>query len=510
MPVTIQYGGSTVLSTQNPPGVTVNVQQPPPSGAPAASYGIGIIEGTAPWGPKGQLVPVSVNNLYATYGQQTGTAHDIVLECIQALSQVKSIYGLRVAVDDVAASVSLDDTTTPTAVVGGTATAFYTGTVGDDITITFADGTVDEAVTATIELPGYLTEVYANIPAPSSSGAFWTNFANAVNNGIAGQSAPSSLIAFTVASSTKPPALGTFSLTGGANGSTPTTDDLLGTDGTGSSRTGAYLIRGSGATAFGIAGFTDDTGWSTLAALCESEGILAVSAVPEGTSWSSGASDLQGANATNDFLKLMTGDSWLAVNDAVLGNISVSPIGLQVGLRCAVTPAGSTLNKPSLGFGNAPFYQTAGYGTTYSSDDIAEIQNSGFDVISNYLQGYLTNTTGVVTSGKQDQYPVLTAYIARNLGIIANRFIGDTQSSSSNDSTRAAAAAAINAFFTTIASYIDGTPSVDLGTDLNTPTTVGSGFLIGSVQVRYLGIVQQFILNYQGGTTVQVVAQSVS
>lgn len=510
MPATITINGNTTLSTYNAPGAYVNVQSPSPSGAASAAYGLGIIEGLASWGPMNQLLPFSdTASLYAQCGKQTTDPHDLVAEGIQACSQSKNLCALRVDNgDSVAASVVLKDTA-GTPANGGTATAKYTGIEGDNVTIALATGynstSSAPTVTATITRAGYAAETFANI-ASSTAGSFWANFAAAVNNGIAGQRGPSNLITFAAASSTAAPALGTFSLSGGSNGTTPTSAKLLGTDGT-TGRTGAFVIRGSGATAFGIAGFTDNTQWAALASLCESEGILGIGVVPNGTSMTAAISDKQAANVTgSDWFKVFDGDSWLVVNDPVLGQMSVSPIGLQVGLRCALAPKDSTLNKPASGFGNAPFSQTSGYGQTLSQPQVAQLQNNGFDSISTYLQGYYTNTTGVVLSGKQDQYPVLTSYIARNLGAIAQKFIGYTQGSGQKDPTRTKARGAIRHFFATIQDQIDGTPDVTLDTSNNTPTTEGEGFLIGAVVCRYLGIVTQFILNYQGGATVVTAA----
>jgi hypothetical protein len=96
----------------------------------------------------------------------------------------------------------------------------------------------------------------------------------------------------------------------------------------------------------------------------------------------------------------------------------------------------------------------------------------------------------------------MTSYIARNLGAIAQKFIGFTQGSAKGDPTRKKARAAIAHFFSTIQDQIDGLPDIVLDSSNNTPTTEGEGFLIGSVRCRYLGIVQQFVLNYQGGSMV--------
>lgn len=508
MPATIVINGNTTLSPYNAPGAYVNVQSPSPSGAAQAAYGLGIIEGTASWGPKNQIVYFSdPPSLMAAFGKQTSALHDLVAEGLQACSQSKNLAGIRIASGDVAASVVLKDST---AVNGGTATAYYTGAEGDNISITLATGynstSSAPTVTATVQRAGYASEVFPNI-ASSAAGSFWANFAAAVNNGIAGVRGPSQLITFAAAASVDPPALGTFALTGGSNGDTVTAANLLGSDGT-SGRVGAYVIRGSGATAFGIAGtIGDSTQWSTLATLCVSEGILGVDAVPNGTAIATAITDKQASNLNSDYFKVLDGDSWLTVNDPTLGQMAVSPVGLQVGLRCLLRPADSTLNKPATGFGNAPFLQTSGYGQTLSQGQVAQLQNNGFDTISTYLQGYYTNTTGVVSSGKQDNYPVMTSYIARNLGAIAQKFIGFTQGSAKGDKTRAKARAAINHFFATIQDQLDGTPQVVLDSSNNTPTTVGEGFLIGSVTVRYLGIVQQFLINFVGGSTVQIVPQ---
>ena len=352
-----------------------------------------------------------------------------------------------------------------------------------------------------VQRAGYPAEVYPNLP-NGTSGTFWAAFVSAINSGVSGVRGPSALITATIGSSTAAAAFATSALSGGLNGDQNVTSaDQIGTDGT-SGRTGMYALRSTGAACFGLCGNTDSTVYATQQTFAESEGMLAILAPPNGTSTATLVTTKQTSNLSGDWVKVVK--DWISFYDASNSvQRSVAPIGETVGFRCAVNPWDSTLNKPAGGLQN--FIATLPTSTPYSEAEIGVMLASGIDTIMNPIPvgNVYGFRTGVVASGKDDNYPIFTSYLARSFGSVMGPFVGALQSSQQGDQTRARARAAFHNFMSTITPYIDSYELV-LNHTNNTPTTVGEGYMIASITVRYLGVIRQFLLNFQGGPTVSV------
>ena len=514
----ITVNGNQALSSFTAPDAYVNIVPPSPATAIGAPSNVGALVGSASWGPLNQLIAVSDSaSLVNACGQMTTQPYDAVTEAQQALAYCNALRIVRVSTGtDVAATLILKDTNSVPA-TGLTLNGKYTGTVGNAISVTLAAGSLTTAgsptVTATVVRAGYQPELFSNLASPATGGAFWNTLASAINNGITGVRGPSNLVVAVLpgTSSTYPPAMvASAPLAGGTNGDNFATLSAastaqVGTDGV-TGRTGMYALRSSGVSVFGLAGNADSTQWATMQTFAESEGMLAVSAFPTGTSTTADIATKQSVNANADWLKLLK--DWLTIQDSVnTVQRLISPIGEYVGLRCGLSPWESSLNKPVTGFGN--FLSTERTGSPYSEAEVGQLTQAGIDSIqspiprSTSLYGM---RTGAVASGNDDSYPIFTQFLAKSFGSIMGQFIGDMQGASKGDRTRSRARSALHNFMSTVAAHIDAY-ALTLNASNNSQTTVGEGYLIGSIQVTYLGVVRNFILNFQGGATVQISVQ---
>jgi flagellin-like hook-associated protein FlgL len=130
--------------------------------------------------------------------------------------------GAGLNANNVASASTLTDGT------GMTFTALNTGTLGNGVSVTISDGTntnppVDPTYKVTVSVPGQADEVYDDIDGSGGGAAFWSNVANAINQGQPGgapPTSPSQYIMATAGAETMLPTPGTtatYDLTGGTN-----------------------------------------------------------------------------------------------------------------------------------------------------------------------------------------------------------------------------------------------------------------------------------------------------
>ena len=505
----ITINGNTSLNPTAAPDAYVNVLSPQPSGATNVSATIGALVGSGGWSEPNTPIPVSTSaGAIAAFGPMTLAAHDLVTDLQQATAFSNNLLAVRVTDGtDTAATVQIKDS--GATVVGITVTAKYTGSVGNTISVSIAAGSLSVAsaptATVTVQRAGYPGEVFANLP-NSATGSLWPALVNALNNGVSGQRGPSQLVVGTIGASVLGAAFATSTLAGGTNGDTNVTSaDQIGLDGT-SGRTGMYALRSTGAAVFGLCGNTDSTVYATQQTFGESEGMLAILGCPASMPTATLVTTKQTANLVGDWAKVVK--DFITFYDATNAQQrSIAPIGEAVGFRAGLNPWDSTLNKPSGGIQN--IISTVATSTPYSEAEIGVMLAAGIDTICNPIPAANVYgfRTGVVASGKDDNYPIFTSYLARSFASVMGPFVGNLQSSQVGDQTRARARAALHNFMSTINAQID---SYDLTLDHtnNTPTTVGEGYLIGAINVRYLGVIRQFLLNFQGGSTVSVTVNS--
>ena len=109
------------------------------------------------------------------------------------------------------------DTAASLSVLGAiTFTAMYTGSLGNQLRLTFSPGSAASSWRLTIAMPGLSPEIYDNITGTGL--AFWNNLASAVNNGNGALHGPSQLVVATTLGGTAVPVAGVFLFASGNPG----------------------------------------------------------------------------------------------------------------------------------------------------------------------------------------------------------------------------------------------------------------------------------------------------
>lgn len=338
--------------------------------------------------------------------------------------------------------------------------------------------------------------------------SFWPGIAWAINYGIAGQRSASEYVVATLGVGTSSPVAGTIELSGGTDGADEIEDDdLLGTDTL--PRTGMYALRNQDVSVAALCDVTDAATWATQDAFGLSEGIYMITAGPPGQSISNARSVKDNAGADTYALKIMLGD-WVYWNDTYNGisQRMVSPQAFVLGMLCNLAPQHSTLNKRMLG---VVATQKSKTGLPYTSGDLQELALGGIDVICNPCPGghYFGCRNGRNASSNAvihgDNYTRMTNYIATTLARGMGIYIGQLQGSSPKDETRRRAKATLDAFLSAMQqqNQID---DFDVVLDLsNNPLDrIALGYMQADVKVRYLSVVEYFVINLEGGQSVTI------
>jgi phage tail sheath protein FI len=500
------------------------VIQPPPSYIAGVSTDTALVVGTASWGPVNapQLLG-SPADLVRTFGGVTAAAltdlHDLATDVVIAFTQSQGaqgslqVWGVRVTDGtDTPAQVTLDDTTTPTALAGATLTAKYTGTLGNQIQVTVQAGTAANTFTVVVVGPtGTQPERYPNLAgAASGASPFWAALVNAITNGLSGVRGPSQLLTATIgASGAINPALGTFTLAGGKDGRSVTTAQLLGSD-TAIPKTGLYAGRSLSPDAgvVWIAGLTDTSAYPSIQAFADSEGALALLTQPAGTSTTAFLSTVQTVGITDPFVAWVK--DWIYWYDQVNNKVRlVPPLAFAGGRIAALNPAESPSNKAVFGVigteRSNPYTGTV----PYSNTEAGQLEAGGVMFITNPSVGgqYWGFRNGVTSSADPATSPVeyarMTYFLSHSIAASLGKVVGDRQSQQPNDPVRKEVRARLNAFLR----QLQGQGMIDAYTvicDLtnNSPQSIAQHYLYAFVQVRYLSSVKFFIVQLQGGTTV--------
>ena len=217
--------------------------------------------------------------------------------------------------------------------------------------------------------------------------------------------------------------------------------------------------------------------------------------------------------------KLMFGD-WIWWNDQVNAALRlVSPQGFAAGRLANLSPEQSSLNKPLYGVvgsqksGSPGSSQTTGY----SAAELAVLIGAGIDVIANPqpagsfwgVRGGHNASSNAATNG--DNYTRMTNFIAATLAAGMGQYVGQVINQSLFRRIRA-----------TQLSFLQGMLSQGLlgSTDGNLPFSVicdignnplirtGLGYVQSDAQIQYQAINEKFIVNMEGGQTVQVSRQT--
>jgi hypothetical protein len=461
---------------------------------------LGVV-GTATWGPVN--APTVVSNMadYARlFGAIQNRKYDLGTAIAAAVLQgANNFRAVRVTDGtDVAASVIVQTNCI-------TFTSIYTGTGGNTQTVQIATGSAANSFKAIVSMPGQASEVFDNI---SGSGAtLWANIASAINNGQYGLRGPSRLIVASAGAGITAPTLSSYSLAGGTDGATTITGTVLvGTD-TGT-RKGMYALRGTGASIGVLADCDDSTTWTTQVSYGLSEGTYMIGVGPAGDTISNATSAKSTAGIDSYAFKLMLGD-WVYFNDTVNGVVRlVSPQGFIAGLLANLAPQESSLNKQLYGVVGT---QRSYANQVYSTAELQLLGAAGIDVIANPIPAgaqfgaRFGHNSSSNTGTNGDNYTRMTNYLSSTFGAGMGRFVGKLQSTLPTDPVRRQVKATLDSF---LQAMFDGKQvdswSVQCDLNNNSISRIAAGYLQADVQVKYLSVVEKFLLNMQGGQNVSV------
>lgn len=489
---------------------------PPTPYIPGAPTNVAAVVGTASWGPvNSPQIMSSPPDTLTYFGGITSAAltdvHDLCTDATIAFQQgFISVYGIRVTDStDISASVVL-------AISGSTATALWSGTAGNSISVVIQNSTFSGYMDVIISSTFAPSERYPRLP---NTSAFWAALKSALSAGIVGVAPPSNMVRTTITGGgTAIPVTGTYTLTGGTDGRTVTTDQLLGQNQT-FPPTGVYTAATPSPTPekVWIAGLTDTTAAATLQAFCESAAMQTALAFPTGTSTALALSTISSVGVHSYELTYLK--DWVYWNDTVNGVIRlVPPLPFAMGLITALAPSQSPLNKAVNGVigteRNSPYTGNV----PYSQGEIGQLEQAGVLVITNPIPqgsvfGYATgNNTALNTAETPIEYASMTNFLDQSFNGFMGTFVGQLQTARPKDPLRRKVRHVLNNFLNTLvdAGLIDEvvqitctlaqTGNPQLG--INTPATIAQHYLYAFVAVRYLSSVRYFVLALQGGTTV--------
>ncbi len=409
-----------------------------------------------------------------------------------------------------------DTAATATVTAGGASlvlTARYTGSwFANNVNVVIASGTRAATIRISVVVAGFATvEVFDNIPL----GAM-TTMQNAINNGIGLQGASQWLVASGATGSLAAaifasigPAAST-PWTNGTDGATISAATLIGADS--SPRTGMYALRGQGASLMVLADMTDNSKWNTVAALADSEGVYAIMETGPGDTPGNTGTETYVAALDDYGVKICFGD-WLDWYDAVNQTTRLTgPAAFLAGKLATLAPHQSSLNKKLVGIVGSQKSGLMGSAVAgqWSDADKAAIFSSRMDLIANpspggsYWAAGLGHNASSNPGTSGDNYTRMTNFLAFTFNAAMGIYVGQVITPDLFNQIHATFAEFLGnlrdaAMIANFAVVVDGTN--------NPPARTALGYLQADVQVQYLGINEKFIVNLQGGTTVQIASQ---
>lgn len=493
------------------PGGIVNILPPSQTQINGVASNILGEVGTATWGKKNTAVICGNMNEYVrNFGLPVARKYDLGTGVYAAsLNFANNFRCVRVTDGtDAAASKAILDTAPAT---GMTATAIYTGTLGNSVSVTIGAGSAQNTKRISVSLPNNLSagrtpEIFDNIAGTGL--ALWQAMVDAINLGQSGIRGPSELIVATVGISTVAPANATYTLTGGLDGATTITAAVMVGSDT-APRTGMYALRGSQCSVAMLNDMDDTTSYSAQIAFAISEGIFMHIVGPAGQTLAQAKTAKDAAGIDNYDVKFLVGD-WCYIFDTYSGLTRlISPQGFACGRRVNLLPSESALNKQILGVVGT---QTTKSGGMYTNADIIFACDNGLDVIYNPSPGgnYFSLQTGQNTSSNQsirmDDYTTLTNYIAYSIAYAIGLYMGLLQ----NPSVRASAKATLTTFFINLynlgligdvnfPNQATKAFSILLDATNNPSNRVSQGYMQADIQVVNYSVIRNFIVNLQNG-----------
>jgi hypothetical protein len=505
--------GNLNIAALTVPGAYVQLMDPM-GGAIADPSNAIAIAGTGSWGevnkPLGPWGEIS--SAAAAIGQfdvekwKTDKS-DLMRACMQAFQQAQTdvslqIWGCRISDGtDVAASLTLVDTTSGTPLTGMILPAKYTGTGGNTIKclISAAGPANLYNVTFVASFSGQtISETYFNV-AGSASGAspFWANLRDAILLGNQSRG-PSQLIGTPTSVSTTAlnPAAGTFTLTGGTDGRAGvTSSSFFGSDVIGN-RQGIYAFRGLPIVPAYVycAGMTDSTKFATIQAFCTQEIIRAVLPFPAGTSTTTAVTNRASLGISDK--RIIYAKNHIYWVDPISGQtILTDPVAIMIARAASLSPQLSPLNKPVYGVVGAEQNR-------HASDETGLLNMNGIWAISNPCLGspfwgiISDSTTSLNPVERPVAYQRLKDYIGIQFARILLKYVGKPQGLFDPDETRAGCKSDIDSV---MRSFFEAKLIVDwqsqCDAQLNNPDSIQAGYMFGKLDYVPYGTVRYVVLN---------------
>jgi hypothetical protein len=476
---------------------------------------LGVV-GSASWGPVGEPTIIgSMSEYAASFGAVMVRKYDMGTQVATAVQQGAANFRCVRVTDgtDSAAMLSLFG--------AANFTALYTGSTGNLLTLNLAAGSAANSWRLSISLPGLSPEVFDNITGTGT--VFWNNVVNAVNNGNGVLRGPSNLVVASLLSASATPVAGSYPFSAGTPGtdgaSGITVAKLVGADTL--PRAGMYALRGQGCALALLADADDATQWSTQVAFGLSESVYMILTGPAGDTIANAVATKASAGIDSYAAKLMFGDWIYWYDQANALTRLVSPQGFAAGRLANLSPEQSSLNKPLYGIIGTQKSGQPGVGTatTYATADLSALLSAGIDVIANPqpggnywgVRGGHNASSNAAING--DNYTRLTNYIASTLSAGMGAYVGQLVNTTLFQNIRATLLTFLNGLLVQgLLGSTDGSLPFAVVCDItnNPPDRTGLGYVQADCQVQYQAINEKFIVNVQGGQTVQVSRQSVA
>ncbi len=480
--------------------------------------------GTADWGPVN--IPVLVGSPGdggAKFGGKSAAGaadkHDLATHREISFAQAKGQSGLQIyevrVVDGTEAKAAytlLDTTGTPKSAL--IFTAKYHGTAGNDIDIKVEAGTLTNTYTVSIiPFVGGTVEVYKNILHTGiGASSFWTALKSAINNGYDGRPPSELVVASNGAdfSTGIAPALGTFSMTGGASGRGVDTATLLGQEAT-APATGVYALRDLDpiVSIFSIPGCTDTTIWASLIAFAKSAGMYSIVSFATGTSNSSAISSRKSLGIDSKYMIALK--DFVKIYDSTLKSFrSVTPDSALAGIMGVLGPHESPGNK-QVSFITGTERDDS---PRYSNAELEQLEQAGINLIMNPIpRGSVFGLRhGRNTCSTEPECAIehtrMINYLVQVLGKNLGQFVAEKQTKLANDPTRKAIRDKINSIFGDLKDkgWIEGW-SVVCDLTNNSADSIARHFCKADVKVTFVSSIWYFVVSLEGGVNVVTITQ---
>lgn len=385
----------------------------------------------------------------------------------------------------------------------------WTGSLGNGISVLHTTGSQANTTKVIVSIPGSVPEIFDNIT--GTGAVLWKGVADAITLGQSGIRTPSQIVNATAGVGASAAVLPTtVNLTGGTDGAAGVTAAMmLGSDSL--PRTGMYALRKQRCSVANLADNDEPATWPSMTSFALFEGIYMPVAGPAGETIAAAAAAKAGAGIDTYGLKVLLGD-WVYWQDTVNGQQRlVSPAAFVAGLLANQSPENSTLNKQIFGIVGT---QKSITGLAYGTGDVQLLVQAGLDVIAAPSAGgtYFGCQTGHNASSnavlQQDSYTRMTNYIASTIDSGMGVYVGRTQTPTLHRSAKAT----LDSFFQNLWNAgLIGTPNPNtvpwnavLDPSNNPQPNVVIGLMVATVQVIYLSIAEKFLINIEGGQSVQI------